>query len=140
MTRGVKVSPEEHLEARRLSDLRHRARARGFGDDIAGYQASFKPRAPRAVIVPAARPIDLEAEAQAAREAEIETHTIQIAAQLQQLPLNRWVQVATASSLGIAIAVAVQLDHRWQRDGRTLIHCQHRDCDLYVLRQATVTQ
>jgi hypothetical protein len=83
---------------------------------------------------------DIEAEAQAAREAEIETHTVRIATQLQQLPVNVWMKVATASSLGVAIAVAVQLDHRWQRDGRTLIRCDNRDCDLFVLRQGTVTQ
>jgi hypothetical protein len=100
------------------------------------YHAAHRPPPAMDVVAEA----EAEAEAKAAREAEIETHTVRIAAQLQQLPVNVWTKVATASSLGVAIAVAVQLDHRWQRDGRTLIRCDNRDCDLFVLRQGTVTQ
>jgi hypothetical protein len=138
MTRGVKVSPEERLETRRFNDLRYRARAHGWGDDVAGYQASYRPRPPRAVIVPVAR--DREAETAAARAREIEVATTRVIAQLSDLTVNWWHKVGSCSSPDIAGIVAATLNGRYQRDGRTVIRCQSRECDLYLLRQATVTQ
>ena len=81
-----------------------------------------------------------EAEAAQARAAEVETRTIQIAAQLPELPLNRWVKLSPCSSSGIAEIVSIQIDGRFEQSGRVRVRCQHRDCDVFVLRQGTVTQ
>jgi hypothetical protein len=86
---------------------------------------------------PSAPPI--EAEAAKARALELEVVSTQVVAQLQQVPVNIWTKVASCSSSDVAGTIAGNLDRRWMRDGRTLIRCRSRGCDLYIVRQATVT-